>query len=240
MNKNFCQAEHGYKRRRGPFIWLLMISLIFTACSSLPEIKSSGLPGNADIRERCRSFFPAGPYQFTHSIEARLPDESRSMVLGIVLVDPPREMIHSVIMTVEGFILFDARYHRLLTVNQAVAPFDDPEFAEKIMADIKLIFSPPAGRLIDTGALDNGFPVCRYRDEKGLTSDVLANRDFGWAINQYDSSGHLSRQVRAYSRNAEGIPERIELSRHQSPRYGLKLMLLQAERLSSDDKRLNY
>jgi len=122
-----------------------MISLIFTACSSLPEIKSSGLPGKVDIRERCGSFFPAGPYQFTHSVEARLPDESRSMVLGIVLVDPPRGMIHSVIMTVEGFILFDARYHRLLTVNQAVAPFDDPEFAEKIMADIKLIFSP-AGR----------------------------------------------------------------------------------------------
>ena len=88
------------------------------------------------------------------------------------------------------------------------------------------------------GLLESGFPVCRYEDDAGLARDVLAGRDFAWAVHQYDGGHGLSHRVRAYALNAAGIPERIEISRHAFPRYGLKLTLLQAERLSADDPRL--
>jgi len=238
MNRKSRPTAQGCRRRPGRCLWLMMIFLALAGCSSLPQIKPSGLTGNGDIRERCRSVFPAAPHQFTHAIEFSMPDGSRSTALGIVLVDSSRQMIHSVIMTVEGFVLFDARRHRLLTVNRAVAPFDAPGFAEKIMADVSLIFSPPAGQLTEAGVLENGFIVCRYRDEAGLTTDVMANEDIGWAVHQYDDDGRMSRQVRAYVQAVGGIPERIELSHHQFPRYGLNLTLLQAEQLSADDERL--
>lgn len=238
MNGNLFLGKYRHARLRSRIIGLLALILTLSACSSLPEIRPSAPPGRADVRDRCRSPFPDGPYQLTHVIEARLPDETRSSALGIVLVDPARKMVHSVIMTVEGFVLFDARHHRTLTVNRAVGPFAAPDFGERIMADVLLVFLPPPGRLIGAGLLDSGFPVCRYEDDDGLARDVLAGRDFAWAVHQYDGSHHLSRQVRAYSQNAAGIPERIEISRHQFPRYGLKLTLLQAERLSADDERL--
>lgn len=238
MSGNFLRTESRLARLRGRIIGLLTVSLALTACSSLPEIRPSAAPVQADIRERCRSFFPNEPHALTHAIEARLPDASRSAALGIVLVDPARKMVHSVIMTVEGFVLFEARHHGTLAVNRAVGPFADPDFAEKIMADVRLVFLPPPGRLTGAGLLENGFPVCRYEDDEGLARDVLASRDFAWAVHQYDGSRHLSRRVSAYSRNAAGMPERIEISRLRFPRYGLKLTLLQAERLSADDERL--
>ena len=216
----------------------MLMVLTLAACGSLPEIRPSALPGQADIRERCRSFFPDGPHALTHVIEARLPDESRMSAMGVVLVDPSRQMIHSVIMTVEGFVLFDARHQGELTVHRAVGPFASPDFAEGIMVDVRMVFLPPPGRLTAAGLLENGFPVCRYEDDTGRVRDVLAGRDFAWAVHQYDGSHGLSHGVRAYSRNAAGFPERIEIFRHAFPRYGLRLTLLQAERIPADDARL--
>ena len=235
--KPLCR-ESRRTRLRGRNVGFLLLSLTLAACGSLPEIRPSALPGQADIRERCRSFFPNGPHALTHVIEARLPDESRMSAMGVVLVDPSRQLIHSVIMTVEGFVLFDARHQGGLTVHRAVGPFASPDFAEGIMADVRMVFLPPPGRLTAAGLLENGFSVCRYEDDTGGVRDVLAGRDFAWAVHQYSGSHSLSHRVGAYSRNAAGFPERIEISRHDFPRYGLRLTLLQAERIPADDARL--
>ncbi len=238
MSGKPLRLESGHARLLGRIAGLLLMSLALPACGSLPEIRPSPLPGQADIRERCRSFFPDGPHALTHVIEARLPDESRMSAMGIVLVDPSRQRVHSVIATVEGFVLFDARHQGVLTVNRAVGPFASPDFAEGIMADVRMVFLPPPGRLTAAGLLESGFPVCRYEDDAGRVRDVLAGRDFAWAVHQYDGSHGLSHGVRAYSRNAAGFPERIEIFRHAFPRYGLRLTLLQAERIPADDARL--
>ncbi|OPY09426.1 MAG: hypothetical protein A4E68_00520 [Syntrophaceae bacterium PtaB.Bin095] len=232
------RPESRRTRLRGRIAGFLLLSLTLAACGSLPEIRPSALPGQADIRELCRSFFPDGPHALTHVIEARLPDESRMSAMGVVLVDPSRQMIHSVIMTVEGFVLFDARHQGELTVHRAVGPFASPDFAEGIMVDVRMVFLPPPGRLTAAGLLENGFPVCRYEDDTGRVRDVLAGRDFAWAVHQYGGSHSLSHRVGAYSRNAAGFPERIEISRHDFPHYGLRLTLLQAERIPADDARL--
>jgi hypothetical protein len=213
-------------------VWLLM------ACSSLPQIKPARPDLQPNLRERCQSVFPAGPHQFVHSIEARLPDDSRSMAIGIVTLDPGTGVIRCVIMTIEGFVLFDARYQQTVTVNRAVHPFDSPEFAKNMMEDIRFIFFQPGGALVATGVFDNDFPGCRWRNSDGLAVDVVLNQQRGWLIRKYDVSDHVSGQVRAYALNPEGIPEKIELSRHRFPSYTLKMTLLQAERLQQGDERL--
>jgi hypothetical protein len=213
---------------------MFLIVWLLTACSNLPQIKPAGPDLQPNLRERCQSVFPAGPRQF----EARLPDDSRAMTLGIVTLDPDKGVIHCVIMTIEGLVLFDARYHKAVAVNRAVYPFDSPEFAESMMADIRLIFFPPGGVMAATGVFDNDFPGCRWQNSEGLAVDVILNKKRGWIIRQYDVSDHLSGQVRANALNLEGIPEKIELSRHKFPSYTLKMTLLQAERLADGDERL--
>jgi hypothetical protein len=214
-------------------VWLLM------ACSSLPQIKPAGPDLLPNLRERCQSVFPAGPHQFVHSVEAILPDNSRSMAVGIVTLDPDKGVVSCVIMTLEGFVLFDARYQQAVTVNRAVYPFDSPEFAKNMMADIRFIFFQPDGALAATGVFDNDFPGCRWRNTDGLAVDVVLNQQRGWLIRKYDVSDHVASQVRAYALNPEGIPGKIELSRYSFPGYTLKMTLLQAERLQQGDDRLN-
>jgi hypothetical protein len=219
-------------------VFPLLLFLWLGACSNLPEIRPAGPGLHPGLRERCQTAFPAGPGQYVHAIEARLPDDSRAMTLGIVTLDPDRWIIRCVIMTVEGFVLFDARYERAVVVNRAVYPFDSPEFAKSIMADIRLIFFPPGGPFVREGIFSNGFAGCRWLTSDGLAVDVVLHESRGWSIRQYDVSDRLSRQLRADVLNPEGIPERIELTRHTFPRYTLKMKLLQAERLSEGDERL--
>ena len=224
---------------RASAAWCMVLMVwLLTACSSLPEIKPAGPDLQPNLRERCQSVFPAGPRQFVHSIEARLPDDSRSMAVGIVTLDPGTGVVHCVIMTIEGFVFFDARYQQVVTVNRAMYPFDSPEFAKNMMEDIRFIFFQPGGALVATGVFDNDFPGCRWRNSDGLAVDVLLNQQRGWLIRKYDVSDHVSGQVRAYALNPEGIPEKIELSRHKFPSYTLKMTLLQAERLQQGDERL--
>jgi hypothetical protein len=224
----------------GRFAWLFLILLPFLACSALPDIKPSGPSGQPDFHERCRTPFPVHPYRFTHEIEARLPDGSRATALGVVGVDPVRRRIHAVVMTLEGFVLFDATSEREMTVNRAVPPFDAPELAEGLLGDIRFILLPPDGDLQAAGLLEKGLPVCRYRGKSGLNVDVIANPGWGWLVNEYDGSDHLSRQVRLYAFNVAGFPERIELVRHCPPSYGLKMTLLQAERLNTEDQNVMF
>lgn len=213
-------------------VWLL------SACSNLPEIRST-VPGlQLSLREPCQRAFPAGPRQFVHSIEALLPDDSKAMTLGILTLDPDRGTIHCVIMTIEGFILFDARFRQTVTVNRAIYPFDSPDFAKSMMADIRLIFFPPGGPFVSEGVFSNGSAGCRWLNSEGLAVDVVLNQQRGWIIRQYDISGHLSGQVRISELNADGIPGKIEFSRHAFPSYILKMTLLQAERLPEEDERL--
>jgi hypothetical protein len=208
------------------------------ACSNLPEIRPAGPGLQPGLRERCQTAFPAEPRQFVHAIEARLPDDSRAMTLGIVTLDPDKGVIHCVIMTVEGFVLFDARYERTVVVNRAVYPFDSPEFAKSMMADIRLIFFPPGGPFVTEGVFSNGFSGCRWLSSEGLVVDVVLHEKRGWSIRQYDVSDRLSGQLRADALNPEGIPEKIELTRYTFPRYTLRMTLLQAERLPEGDERL--
>lgn len=208
------------------------------ACSSLPEIRPAGPDVQPHLRERCQAVFPAGPRQFVHAIEARLPDDTRQQILGIVTLDPEKGMIHCVIMTIEGFVLFDARQGQALTVNRAVPPFDSPEFAARMMADIRLVFALPGGTLTAAGVFKNGFPGCRWQNADGTAVEVLLNHRQGWAIRQYDAGDGLSGEVRAHALNAEGLPEKIELSRRRFPGYTLRMTLVQAETLFPDDERL--
>ncbi|NTW17541.1 MAG: hypothetical protein HGA41_08840, partial [Syntrophaceae bacterium] len=154
-----------------PGRWVIVVAVmaLIISCARLPVIKPVDPEAMQDTRERCRRPFLDSPYRFIHSIEVSFPGGRRGTVVGITLVDPSDKTVHSVIMTIEGFVLFDARYANEVRVNRALPPFNAEQFAGYMMDDVRLMFIAPEGKLADAGVRADGSTVCRYHGNKGTT-----------------------------------------------------------------------
>jgi hypothetical protein len=163
-----------------------------------------------------------------------MPGGGKASVIGITDISSDLETIHSIIMSIEGLVLFDGVYRGEVFINRGIRPFDSKELAKGLMNDIRMVFFRPVGELTGTGVLSNGSHVCRYRNGPMTIVDVIIDPDHDWEIRQY-RNGNLSRSVKAYlkERAIDGVrkafPGRIELSAREHPGYALTLRLIRAE-----------
>jgi len=155
-------------------------------------------------------------------------------VLGVTLFDPTSGIVRSAILTLEGFVLFDARYDKGVEVFRAVPPFDAPRFGENMMDDIRLIFLAPQGRLLRAGTRENGDIACRYEDPRGQTVDVIVRPDDAWEIVTYGNQNEPLRMVEAFSVKNR-IPEAVTLTGFFTVDYKLRLTLVSAEPISPEE-----
>lgn len=217
-----------------PFIFLLSAFCLITACSSLPKIDSAGGSALSDPLRECRQLFPEGRWQFLHTIEATMPGGEKGMLMGVTIISSQAKTVQSVIMTIEGLVLFDARYDQRLVINRAVPPFDSQNFAQGLMKDIRLVFFEPRGPLIDSGILKNRKAVCRYQNPDEQIVDIIHRSNDSWEIRLYTKSLRLSRTASIFFNkkqadpNLSGIPERLEIKAHGHPGYALVMRLLEA------------
>ena len=215
-----------------PIRWLSIFISIFLviSCGRLPVIKPVDQTALPDIAKRCYQPFVHTPYRFIHAIEVTLPGGGMGTVVGVTVIDPASEKIHSVIMTIEGFVLFDARYEKDVRVNRAVPPFNAKDFAKYLMEDVRLILVAPQGQLSQAGVLADGSTICRYhRDNKII--DVIVRQDNSWEIGVYNDSHETIRKVHASSIRND-IPASIKLTAFDTWDYSLLLRLLSAEPVS--------
>ena len=212
--------------------------LFINSCASLPDMYPVDGPAALELHAECSAPFPQDKWQFIHYIEASLPGGKRGFVMGITAISPMTETIECVIMTLEGFVLFDARYDQELRTNRAIPPFDKIEFTKGLMKDIRLIFFKPDGPFVGSGILEDGSPICRYQNSEGGTIDIITLPDNAWEIRQYGRDLRLSRTVRASSPTKASrsgqrvIPSRLELKAHGTPGYELSMNLVSAFSLS--------
>ena len=124
---------------------LIAVLMLCAGCLCMPE--KVLLPGAPEDLENCVALFPSGPWECVHKIEAVIQEGMSSSLLGITKGDPADRKLHTVLLTPEGFILFEAeeREHTI-SVLKAVAPFDSAAFARGLMEDVNLLFLPPQGR----------------------------------------------------------------------------------------------
>ncbi len=210
-------------------IAMWMVCLV--SCSPLPVIKPADQP--VAVAQKCRRPFLDTPYRFVHTIKAALPGGGSGTVLGITVADPSSRGIHSAIMTIEGFVLFEARYDKKLVVSRALPPFNAEQFAEHMMDDIRFIFLAPEGRLLNAGVREDGSAICRYDGNQGAIVDVIVHGDDTWEIAKYRNRYEQQRIISAFSlRN--GIPEIMELTGFESGNYSLRLRLISAEPVSPE------
>ncbi|HYA15550.1 MAG TPA: hypothetical protein VEF33_14530 [Syntrophales bacterium] len=218
-----------------PVRWFSIFILIsfLISCSRLPVIKPVDQTVLPDIIKRCHQPFVDTPYRFIHAIEVTLPGGGSGTVVGVTVIDPASEMIHSVILTIEGFVLFDAQYGKEMRVNRAVPPFNAKDFAEHLMEDVRLILVTPQGRLSRAGVLEDGSTICRYHRDSKKIVDVIIHQDNSWEIGLYSNSYETIRRVNASSIK-NSIPTLVKLTAFDAWDYSLLLSLIRAEPVSTE------
>jgi hypothetical protein len=212
---------------------ILITAFFIISCSRLPVIKPVDTSMAPDTMRRCHLPFLDIPYQFIHTIEVVLPGVGTGTVVGVTAFDPATKTIRSVIMTIEGFVLFDAIDEKEMRVNRAVPPFNAEHFAGYMMDDVRLIFLIPDGRLSDIGVFEDGSTVCRYHVKQNWVIDVIVHKDNTWEIKRYSDSNELLRKVMTFSL-MDRIPGIVELNAFGFREYTLRLNLISAEPFPPD------
>jgi hypothetical protein len=207
----------------------LVVSCSLPTREILPGIARS-YDGN-QAQPQNPSLFPAGRWQFVHSISFHLANGGDGTALGVLALDTGG--IHCVLMTVEGLVLFEARSMEgeATEVIRAVSPFDNQEFAAGLMDDVRTIFQKPQGTA-ESGRLADGAPVFRF-SAAGLVTDILPQADGCWALHTYSEQIRV-RTIRTRSCrmvDSARIPEDIDLVSDGPAGYALHLHLISVEKL---------
>jgi hypothetical protein len=206
--------------------------LLLASCAGLPPVTPGGdaLRAGAEEAFAPGAVFPEGRWQLLHAIQAELPGGRTLVMLGLTVMSSTGRSCRSVLMTLEGFVVFDGEHDGRLTVHRALPPFDSPHFADGLVEDIRLVFFAPEGPVIATGTLPDGKLVRRHRPPDGGTVDVEILPGADWRIRRYDASERLVRTVRARHgpKDQHGFPESIELTASGGQDYRLTMTLVEA------------
>ena len=209
--------------RLAPFL----LALLVASCAGLPPIApDAAMDRSADPAR----VYPQGSWQFLHSLQAEMPGGRQLGLLGLTVLSSTDRRHRSVLMTIEGFVLFDGESESdRLTVHRALPPFDSPHFAAGLMEDIRLVFMEPEGPTVAMGRLEAGGRVRRVRAAGGTVDvETLSNGD--WRIRQYDASDRLLRTVMARRGLGDiaGFPQWVELTAAGGQDYKITMTLLEA------------
>jgi len=213
---------------------LLCIGCILISCSLPPSLQPADHAARMALSQTCQQLFPKGKWQFVHSIEAVMPGGQKGLVMGVTVISSRDKTVHCVLMTIEGLVVFDARYDQELVINRALAPFDHEGFAAGLISDIQLIFFMPPGPLVETGNDPKGASVCRYQTPVGEIVDLVIDADHTRHIRQYTAQRRLRRTVDAFFTKPESdgagadFPDRLELTAHFDGGYALIMDLVEA------------
>ena len=212
---------------------LFLLLLTVGACTGLKPLTPLDPARKSAVLEGCRRPFLPGKYRLVHALETVMPDGAKGTAVGVLVADPRTRGFRTALMTIEGFVLFDAEAGETLTVHRAVPPFDAPAFAEALAEDIRLAFFPPGEAPAAWGEGEAGALVCRFERADGRLVEVLTFKDGVMAIRLYGTGQELLKRVKMPPRR--GPVWRIRWrSGGGWPPYTLRLRLLESEALGDD------
>jgi hypothetical protein len=212
-------------RRKGLDIFLLGFLILSIGC--VPKSKSTLSPGSPEDLPGCHAIFPAEPWESVHKIEATFGGGSSSLI-GITKGEPSERRFQSVLLTPEGFVLFDAeRRVKGISVRKAVAPFDSRAFARGLIEDVSLLFLPPAGKPTTWGKETNGTMICKWENPENST-EITGSMDKSWRILRRDKYGEVTKEVVLNGPFLNGLASQIEYRAFKPAPYLLRMTLIQA------------
>ncbi len=206
----------------------LVIVLLLAACAHMPQIQAEDPDRQPRIKTDCQSHFLQGRWQLVHTIFAHLDGGRQATFTGVIVLSPADASIQCVLMTLEGFVLFEAVDHGGLSVLRAFGPFANDHFARGIMDDIRFLFFEPDGGLVTAGRFEDGAYGCRYQAARNRTVDLAQLADGDWRMQQYNQFGYPLRAATAESPDAKGLSHRLTLEARGRHAYRLSMRLVEA------------
>ena len=150
------------------------------------------------------------------------------MALGVTKGEPSERRLQSLLLTPEGFILFDAELQENgIVVKKAVAPFDSPAFARGLMEDVALLFLPPQIKPRTWGKESDGTMICKWEDPDESHTEITGSMESGWRILRRDKQGEVIKEVVLNGPFVNGLASRMELRAFKPTPYRLRMTLLQ-------------
>jgi len=219
-------------RRLFPCVFFLLLA----ACAA-PGPDTS-IPLHEDDCAACPRVFPQGSWQFVHEILFRFP-AGQGRFLGIVSFDD--QELRCALTTLEGLTVFAARApvqawsNRTIQVERALPPLDKPGFATGLIADLRLLFTAPAGTprcgASTSANARPGEKLCRWQDADVVT-DIAISQDGCWSIQAFRDR-RLVRTARTSdcaARDGYALPGGISLRATGDADYELTMRLISAEK----------
>jgi len=210
---------------------IALLTALLLACSCGPAVRLAPLgPSDApDLADQCLSVFPGGMWYAVHGIEATLPIENKSAIIGVTVGDRDTRRFRCAGTSVEGVVLFDIIYTPdKIQVLRALPPLDDPAFLEGLARDVRFLFFPPQGELIGAGEKPGEGWACRWRKADRSITEVVLVPQGGWIVRLYDKAGKEVRLARAFSPIKGGFTKEVDLTVRGVVDYSLRLRLLES------------
>lgn len=205
----------------------LIAAMLLVACATIPTMRPLDANQEALPSGICRSHFPDGGWQLVHTINARIQGGRQATFTGVVILSPEDDSVRCAVMTLEGFVLFEAVDNGRVTVKRAFGPFNDENFAKGVVDDIRFLFVEPEGEST-VGFFEDGSRGCRYLTARDRTVDLIEGPDGDWRMCQYNSSGYPMRTMNAEAPDAEGFSRKIVLQAVGRHGYRLTMTLVEA------------
>ena len=202
----------------------LVFVLLLVGCTHMPPIQPVETDRQYRVEARCRSIYPVGRWQLVHTLNVRLHRGYQATLTGVIILSTADSRVHCVLMTLEGFVLFEAVDNGEVAVKRAFGPFDNPEFANGVMRDIRFVFLAPEGRMQRAGKFADGAEGCRYRTDDNRFIDVIGAADGSWQIRQYDPL----KTVMADAADPRGFSPKLTLKTGGKASYTLVMTLIEA------------
>jgi len=212
---------------------LLLLLLTVGACSGLKPLVPLDPSRENAVFENCRRPFLSRGYRLVHSLERVTPDGTKGTAIGILSADPRTRSFQTALMTIEGWLLFDAAVGETLTVRRAISPFDAPAFAKALAEDIRLAFFPPGDKPAIWGEGEKGAMVCRHERADGRPVEVITFPEGAVEIRLYGSGREVLKRVTMSRPQKPGLADALEIQNGWPP-YTLRLRLLESEALDDE------
>ena len=207
-------------------ICFLGILILSAGCVSISRTTLS--PGSPEDLPRCYAIFPAEPWESVHKIEATFRGGGSFSLLGVTKGEPSERRVQSVLLTPEGFILFDAELREgRIVVRRAVAPFDSPAFAGGLMEDVSFLFLPPQVKPAGWEKKTDGTMICKWEGPDDPGTEIEGSMESGWRISRRDKYRELIKEAVLKGPFVNGVASHVELRASEPASYTLRMTLVQ-------------
>jgi hypothetical protein len=207
---------------------ICLLGFLILSAGCVPISKTTLGPGSLEDLPACYAIFPGEPWESVHKLEGTIRGGGSFSLLGVTKGEPSERRLQSLLLTPEGFILFDAELRDgEMAVRKAVAPFDSPAFAGGLMEDVSLLFLPPHGKPRGWGKEKDGTMICNWEGPDDSETEIKGSMESGWRILRRDKYGEVIKEVVLKGPFVNGLASHVELRTFEPASYTLRMTLVQ-------------